>query len=399
MVTSRFSRRLAAGVLLFLMPAAAFAQGALINLPDQIVSQFAGPAAGWVPIMTGYARTVFYSLTLITFAWKMSEAIFTRAAKEHVVAELVETIMFIGVGIFFLDQGPAILNAIIDSLRRAGAVAGQVGIAPSDILNAGFQTVDHVWSHMSLWSPGATAGLVIVAVILLACVAWIAGMMTLALVEAALFVPFCMLFSGFLGSQWTRQIAQSVIMQAFAIGVKLMFMELMAGLSLGIIRDTITSLNDFTAPAAGKVIVAAIIVAMLISKIPDRFAAIFGGVSIGEASITARAALATATAALAATTAGVGGATALNSASNLANTQLAASEASAAPGSAPKAGFGRAASIAGSTLRNLGQAAAQDVGLRLTGQGGRHGSAPWRMAASMNQQRRLLSDDLNKPKP
>jgi len=47
---------------------------------------------------------------------------------------------------------------------------------------------------------------------------------------------------------------------------------------------------------------------------------------------------------------------------------------------------------------NTVSAAAQDVGLRLSGQGGHHGSAGFRQAAAMNQERRLLSEDMKAPK-
>ena len=84
--------------------------------------------------------------------------------------------------------------------------------------------------------------------------------------------------------------------------------------------------------------------------------------------------------------------------------QIGAADAKAAEangGQAPeRSRIARAAALTGGTAKNLVMAPIRDVGRRLTGDiGSQHGSAPWRMAADLASQRRLLSDDQNKPAP
>jgi hypothetical protein len=69
-------------------------------------------------------------------------------------------------------------------------------------------------------------------------------------------------------------------------------------------------------------------------------------------------------------------------------------------GEAPqRSRLGRAAAMTGYTARNLASAPLADVGRRLSGQGSRHGLAPWRMSADLANRRRLLQDDRQKPAP
>ena len=69
-------------------------------------------------------------------------------------------------------------------------------------------------------------------------------------------------------------------------------------------------------------------------------------------------------------------------------------------GSAPQSRIARAATLTGYTAKNLAGAPLADVGRRLSGNpGARHGIATWRMSADLANRRRLIRDDLDKPKP
>ena len=91
-----------------------------------------------------------------------------------------------------------------------------------------------------------------------------------------------------------------------------------------------------------------------------------------------------------------GGAMAGNS-YRLASAQLAQKDDQA---SAPQSRVGRAAALTGYTAKNLVGAPLADVGRRLSGNpAARHGLATWRMSADLTNRRRLIRDDLSKPKP
>ncbi len=375
---------------------AAHAQGAVANFPDQVIQQFMALATGWVGALQSYARNTFYILAFISIAWTLTKLAVRGAVMEEIVAELVNLFMFIGIGVFVLNDAPALLKTVIDSFRIAGKTASGVGIAPNEILAAGIEISGQVWDQLPRWNPATAAGMIIVAVLLLLCIAWIAAWMLIGLIQVAIYIPVATFFTAFLGSYWTRDIAMSVLRQAFALGAKLMMLELLAGAALQFIRNMLDVLKDFTVPGAGAVIAASFILALMVKVLPDWIAQTIGGASIGEGG----AIVATGVAATAGTVAGLaavaGTGAAAAQAGRLASEQLGAGEAAGAPA---QSGAARAASLFGGTAKNLASAAASDVGRRLAGSGSRHGLAPWRMADDLGNRRRLLADDMAAPRP
>jgi hypothetical protein len=220
--------------------------------------------------------------------------------------------------------------------------------------------------------------------------------MVIALLKSIIILPIVAFASLFLGTEWTKDIAIRLFMQSVAVGLQLMTTQLMAGGFLAILRRMVGILKDFNGTNAIATVLAAVVMALCLAKIPEWVAGAVGGSSIGEASILTRGAITAASAATGVGVAAAGVGVAGVAAGRLAGTQLAAAQAGGAPATSS---IGRAISIAGGTARNLGGAVAQDIGLRLSGQGGRHGSAPFRMAAAMTQERRLRNEDLNKPRP
>jgi type IV secretion system protein TrbL len=368
---------------------------ALVNLPDQIIERIVGTTAGWIPTLQRYARNSFNTLALISIAFRLGVLALRLASAEEIVAELVSIILFLGFGVWIINDGTAFFKTVIDSFRQAGAVAG-VGISPSDIVRSGLDISNDALSNVSRWEPGASLGLIVIALIVVACVAAIAGYMTIALLKSVIILPVIALASLFLGSRWTSDIAIRLLMQSIAVGLQLMTTQLLAGASLTMLRSMIGILKDFNGPNAGAVVAGSLLLAMCVKVIPDWVASAVGGSSIGESALVGRAATIAGTAAAGTVLAAAGVGVAGHQAAKLAQTQLAAAQAG---GASASSGIGRVAQIAGSTATNMGKALAQDIGMRLSGQGSRHGSTPFRMAAAMGQETRLRNEDLNKPRP
>ena len=147
-----------------------------------------------------------------------------------------------------------------------------------------------------------------------------------------------------------------------------------------------------------------IVMLAVVKILPDEFQRIVGGASLssGSALVGAAAAVGGGVAGAAAGMAGVAPMTA--NAFKLASAQMDAADAKAAEangGEAPdRSRIARAAALTGGAARNMAAAPIRDVGRRLAGDiGARHGVASWRMSADLANQRRLLTDDDNKPKP
>ena len=386
--------------LLLASPAHAQGAGGWATFPDQVVSQYTSLAAGWTSSFQSYALGLFALLATISLAWTAIKLALRGAVVEEFIAELLNFIFFIGIGAFALANGPSLLAGIVDSLRQAGKGASGVGLAPSQILAVGLTIAGQTWQHISAWDPGASAGLIIVAIVVLLCIAWIAGWMVVALVQVAFYVPIATLFLGFAGSPWTRDIAIGMLRQSLALGAKLMVLELLASAGLQMIKSMVGVLNDFTGFNAGVIIAASFVLAMLTKVLPDWVAGVLGGSSIGEGGRVAAAAAGAAAAAVGAGLVAGGVAPMVANAARLGAAQTAAADAKGGEDAPERSRLGRIAATTGNAARNLAVAPMMDVSRRLSGQySARHGSSTWRMSAELANRTRLLEDDNAKPRP
>lgn len=367
----------------------------VVTFPDDTIRTFQNLAAQWLPALSAAGSNTFYILASISFVWVLARLAMTGAVMEEILTELIGVMLFIGIGFFALTNGPMLLNAIINSFRTVGRNATGVGMAPSDILAAGLAISDGILEQSSAWNPAIAVGLFIFAGIILLSIGLIVGCVVLGLIQAAVFIPVATFMFALFGSYWTRDIAMTVLKQAFAVGAKLLMLQLLAGASLQILRGMPGVATNFSAPAAGQLIVSVAIIALLVKQLPDWIESVIGGAPLGHAHTLQRAGQAVAGLAGAGLVSTAGTAAAVVSAGRLAGTQM-----SAAEGGGPQSMAERATSLVAGTTKNLAQAAAMDVGRRLSGTpGAHHGSAPWRMAADLGNKRRLLSDDMNKPRP
>jgi type IV secretion system protein TrbL len=239
--------------------------------------------------------------------------------------------------------------------------------------------------------------LLIAGLVVLVCFALICAWMMVALVESYVVIAASVILMAFGGSRWTKDVAIAAIRYTLSVGAKLMMMQLLVSLGTNMITGWA---NTFTGQNSSQVyiLIGASIVLLAVTKtLPDNLQQIVGGASLSSGSglVGAAAAVGGAVTAVAAGIAG-GGAMAGNS-FRLASAQLDQRD---DQGSAPQSRIGRAAALTGYTAKNLVGAPLADVGRRLSGNpGARHGLATWRMSADLGNRRRLISDDLNKPKP
>jgi len=386
------------------VPATAHAQGALANFPDLVVAQFTNMAAGWVGQFQVYARNTFGLLGVISAGWIGIRLALAGASLEEFLAEYCGLLFFLGIGLFALANGPEFINDIITSFRILGKVGNGAGMSPGSILTAGLNVINEIWHQVSIWSPSASAGLIIVGCIVILCIAFICACMVVALVQVALYVPVAVLFTAFLGSPWTRDLSMRMLMQSFALGVKLMMLELMAAASLQFVQNMIGVTRDFTALNAGVVMAASLILAIMSKIIPDWMAHAIGGTSIGEGGVIRGAAATAFATAAAATGAGaavfeagaLAGAQETNGGGMFGGNTLGSGAGAEGASGGGGGAIGQGARGVGNFAANMASAAATDLGHRLGGQS-RHGTMGGRMADRMAQQIRELETDAGTP--
>ena len=384
---------LIAMTLLMTLPAHAQTAGTL----DQIVTEFQTRSAGWEATLRSFALNTFAILATIEFAWAAIRLAFRGADLGEWLAEIVNQILFLGFFLALLQNSVTWGQAIVNSFRQAASAAGGGGIAPSDVFASGVELAQKVMSHVSLWDPGASAGLIISGLVIEVCFALIAAFMVLALVESYLIISMGVIFMAFGGSRWTKDFAISTVRYTLSVGARLFVLQLLVSIGNGLITSWAATFQDVTAASLCILVGCSIVMLALVKVMPETMQRMVNGSSMasGSALVGAAAAVGGATTAFAAGLAG-GGAMAGNS-FRLASAQLDQRD---DQGSAPQSRIGRAAALTGYTAKNLVGAPLADVGRRLSGNpGARHGLATWRMSADLGNRRRLIRDDLNKPKP
>lgn len=384
----------AAGAALFVV-APAYAQSA--DVLDQIVSQFQSQSGTWENELRSLALGTFGLLAIIEFAAAAIRLAFRGADFSEWLAELVNQILYLGFFLALLQNSVTWGTAIVNSFRQAGKSAAGGGMTPGAVFASGVDMAQAVTGHMSWYSPASSMALLIAGLVVLVCFALICAWMMVALVESYVVIAASVILMAFGGSRWTKDIAISAIRYTLSVGAKLMMMQLLVSLGTNMITGWA---NTFTGQNSSQVyiLIGASIVLLAVTKtLPDNLQRIVGGASLssGSALVGAAAAVGGATTAVAPGIAGSGAVA--GNALRLASAQLDQKD---DQGSAPQSRIGRAAALTGYTAKNLVGAPLADVGRRLSGNpGARHGLATWRMSADLGNRRRLIRDDLNKPKP
>jgi type IV secretion system protein TrbL len=390
------------GALLLGLESPAHAQSALVL--DTIVQQFQAQAAGWAATLTSLAQNTFFILATIELAWAGFRLAFRQADVSEWLAELVNQILFLGFFLAMLQNANTWGTAIVNSFRQAGRAAGGTAVDPSEVFTAGISVAQKVSAQMSFWSPAASTALLIAAIIIVLCFAYIAACMVVTLVQSYICVAAGVINMAFGGSRWTKDIAIATIRYTVSVGAKLMMLQLLVSIGQNLISSWANGFTQVDNSGLFLIIGASCVLAAIVKTVPDEFQRVVGGASLssGSALVGTAAAVGAGVAGAAAVMAGAPAIAA--NAFQLSSAQLDASDAKAAEasgGQAPeRSRIARAAALTGGAAKNLAMAPIRDVGRRLTGDiGARHGVATWRMSADLANQRRLLTEDNSKPSP
>ncbi|MFT2112512.1 P-type conjugative transfer protein TrbL, partial [Marinomonas sp. 2405UD68-3] len=227
-----------------------------------------------------------------------------------------------------------------DSLRQiAGNATGLgSGLSPSGVVDVGFEIFDRVLDQSSVWSLVDSFAGIIMALIILVIMALIGINMLLLLTAGWVLAYGGVFFLGFGGSRWTSDMAINYYKTVLGVAAQLMAMVLLIGIGKTFLDDYYNSMSEgISLKEMGVMLIVAVILLMLVTKVPQMLAGVITGASVGGAGIgsfgagdalgaagMAAAAAATAGAAMAAGASNMaGGAEALMAAFNKANENVA----------------------------------------------------------------------------
>ncbi len=259
------------------------------NILSNVTDKFKEQAANWGSIMTGYATWLFWTLGTISLVWTGGVLLLKKADIGEFFAEFFRFIMFFGFFLWLLRNAAGIGTSIINSLIQIGANASQTGASnPSAVMDIGFQIFYKVMQQTSIWSPVDSMIGAILAGIILICIALIAANMTIMLCSAWILLYGGIFFLGFGGSRWTSEIAIHYYKTLIGIGASLMAMVLMIGIAQSIVTSYYSNMSTgIQVVEIATIMIVAIILLLLIHRVPSLIAGILTGATIGHSGIGA----------------------------------------------------------------------------------------------------------------
>ena len=369
-----------------------FAEKSLADVPsnnvlDNIMLMYRNTAANWSLILVGYATRIFWILALIDIVWMGIALALNPGEFSDFAANLVRKVIFIGFFFALLQNGTTWADAIIRSLIQAGGAAntsaGGATSTPSDIFDTGFGLCTQIFQQLSVWNPADSLALVIGGIIIMICFALIAAMMLLIYVQGYIIIYAGVIFLGFGGSAFTKDIAVKYFQAALAVGAKLFVMILVVGVGQTILNQWTVNFT-VTLPQIVLFIGVSIVLLALVKAIPDMVGDMINGFSWGAGESLTRTSMQMGKmavgAGVGAAAGAIGGTMAVSEAAKLASAS----------------GSGGMASTIKGTVSNLAKAGAQDVAGRMAGQNRGLGTTGGRMSALLKEQRLTTSSGGNK---
>ncbi|MCK9549593.1 P-type conjugative transfer protein TrbL [Aquamicrobium sp.] len=265
-------------MLVLTAPAAAQDGGLLTNLENEIATA----AQGWETTVMQAARSLFWILAGIEVGIAAVWLALAAASLDTWFAELVRRILFIGLFVFVLEQGPDFARAVVDSLFQIGAGGGSA--SPANVFNAGLKVASTMSekAKFGLWEDNALAiAAVFAMVIVVICFSLVAAIFISVMVEMYVGLLAGMIMLGLGGSSFTKDFAVRYLVYAFSVGMKLLALVMIARIGSEVLINLANSpagSDEFLSTLAiGGISVVVFVVSMYV---PNIIQGVVQGVSV-----------------------------------------------------------------------------------------------------------------------
>lgn len=239
---------------------------------------------GWEDTVMEAAQSLFWILAGIEFGIAAVWLAIAAPALDTWAAELIRRVIFIGFFLFVLQQGPDFAKAVVDSLFQIGADGGSA--SPADVFNAGIKVASELSEHVKfgIFEDNAMAiGIVLAMVVVVISFSLVAAIFISVLVEMYVGLLAGMIMLGLGGSSFTKDFAIKYLVYAFAVGMKLMALVMIAKLGsevlIGLSQDG-TNAEEFLS----SLVIAglSIVIFMLSLFVPNIMQGVVQGVSVSS---------------------------------------------------------------------------------------------------------------------
>lgn len=370
--------------------------------PDAIYQAFANKGPAISAALVGGATDLFAALAVIELVWLIGWSVAHKSDVFDMMIVVTRFAIMAGFWFWITQNWVAMAKAVLDTFGLWGnaasqAAGGSANMSPVNFLTAGLDLAHHIWAAMTIGEPITSALLLFAGIIDAVIFGLVAAMIMLVVIEAMFASYLGVVLVAFGGNSFTRDFAYSPIRYAISVGVKRMTLQLIAGVSQGIVTGWSNLIVTGVTPdwsSIGVMITVPIIMLTLALIAPKIAQDCVMGTHLSAGAGIIASARGIASAAVVIGTSLAGASAALAASAQLAGKQMAAK--AAAGGQAAGSGLlgqqaAAAAKQASMAAGNIAGAFASDIGKRLTGQyGGAHGYRGFRMAAEMSQQGKEL---------
>lgn len=258
---------------------------------DGILNSFRDQSIRWQGVLAASARWLFFTLAISWFAWSNMRLALKGGDLSDFIATNTQQILSIGIMYVFLvhsfDWSHALVKGFLQAGERAvlaSAGAGAGAIDPANIFQNGLLVAASLFGQMSIWSGVDAIGLVICALVLICCFAFLAAFMSVVIVESYIIIGGSVLLLAFGGSGWTMDIARKTIMYAVSVGAKLFVLQLIVGVAMGSVIQWAQTYQQDSSTSTLSLIGLVILITVCAKMIPELVQGILSGVSVGGTS-------------------------------------------------------------------------------------------------------------------
>lgn len=264
---------------LFLFGPAIAQDGSLLT---DLENEVAAAAQSWETTVMAAARSLFWILAGIEIGIAAIWLALGAASLDSWFAELVRRIMFIGLFVLILEQGPDFAKAVVDSLFQIGAAGGSA--SPANVFNAGLQVASSMSekAQFGLFEDNALAiAAVFAMIVVVISFSLVAAIFVSVMVEMYVGLLAGMIMLGLGGSSFTKDFAVRYLVYAFSVGMKLMALVMIARIGSDVLinlADEPSASDEFLATLAIAGI--SVVVFIIAIYVPNIVQGVVQGVSV-----------------------------------------------------------------------------------------------------------------------
>jgi type IV secretion system protein TrbL len=246
-----------------------------------LAGQFKAATTGWMTTAIGYAKDIFGSLAVLEFVWSGAQ----YALRKNDLPDFITSafLKMLSLSFFFfvlIDMAPTFIPDIINSFITIGANIGGVPMisvdSPGTFVSLGIGMVVEMFNGLGKLSLGNEIGAIfpvaLAALFILIAFIIIAAQLLIILIESYIVLGAGAVMLGFLGSRWTNTFGEKYYGYAVSIGIKLMVIELVAGLGMkmaGVWIEELIHAHGVQLPMYFDIAMGSVIFAALAMMVPS----------------------------------------------------------------------------------------------------------------------------------